>query len=56
MHLYGMPAKMGEILEVAGRFGIPVVEDAAEALGSKYRGLFAGVLGSLPASLLMEIR
>ena len=45
MHLYGMPAKMGEILEVAGRFGIPVVEDAAEALGSKYRGRFCGGFG-----------
>jgi dTDP-4-amino-4,6-dideoxygalactose transaminase len=40
-----MPAKMGEILEVAGRFGIPVVEDAAEALGSKYRGRFCGGFG-----------
>lgn len=45
VHLYGMPAKMGEILEVAGRFGIPVVEDAAEALGSKYRGRFCGSFG-----------
>lgn len=45
VHLYGMPAKMGEILEVAGRFGIPVVEDAAEALGSRYRGRFCGSFG-----------
>ena len=45
VHLYGMPAKMGEILEVAGRFGIPVVKDAAEALGSKYRGRFCGSFG-----------
>ena len=33
-HLYGMPAKMKEIMAVADRYGIPVVEDAAEALGS----------------------
>jgi dTDP-4-amino-4,6-dideoxygalactose transaminase len=35
-HLYGMPARMKEIMEVADRYGIPVIEDAAEALGSEY--------------------
>src|SRR5436190_1165518 len=34
VHLYGMPSKMREILAVANEFGIPVIEDAAEALGS----------------------
>ena len=41
-HLYGMPAKMKEIMEVADRYGIPVVEDAAEALGSEYMGKRVG--------------
>jgi len=41
-HLYGMPAKMKEIMEVADRYGIPVVEDAAEALGSEYMGRRVG--------------
>jgi len=36
VHLYGMPAKMNEINAVASRYGIPVLEDAAEALGSRY--------------------
>ena len=35
-HLYGMPARMKEIMAVADKYGIPVVEDAAEALGSAY--------------------
>jgi len=34
VHLYGMPVKMGEVMEVANRYGIPVLEDSAEALGS----------------------
>ena len=46
VHLYGMPAKM-EILEVANRYGIPVLEDAAEALGSVYKGQKCGTLGEL---------
>jgi len=45
VHLYGMPAKMEQILEVAGRYGIPVLEDAAEALGSRYKGQFCGTFG-----------
>ncbi|MGL5980480.1 MAG: DegT/DnrJ/EryC1/StrS family aminotransferase [Phocaeicola sp.] len=36
VHLYGVPAKMKEILEIAREYGIAVIEDAAEALGSEY--------------------
>lgn len=45
VHLYGMPAKMDEILNVAKEFGIPVIEDAAEALGSTYKGRACGTFG-----------
>ena len=41
-HLYGMPARMNEIMAIADRYGIPVVEDAAEALGSEYMGRRVG--------------
>ncbi len=41
-HLYGMPARIKEIMAVADRYGIPVVEDAAEALGSEYMGRRVG--------------
>ncbi|MDM8003110.1 MAG: DegT/DnrJ/EryC1/StrS family aminotransferase [Bacteroidota bacterium] len=41
-HLYGMPARMREIMAVADKYGIPVVEDAAEALGSEYMGRRVG--------------
>lgn len=47
VHLYGMPAKMQEIMAVAGEFDIPVVEDAAEALGSKYQGQACGTFGKI---------
>jgi len=46
VHLYGMPAKMDEILAVANRFNIPVIEDAAEALGSTYNGRACGTFGT----------
>lgn len=45
VHLYGMPAKMDEILAVAKEFDIPVIEDAAEALGSTYKGKACGTFG-----------
>ena len=47
VHLYGMPARMNEILTVAGKFNIPVVEDAAEALGSDINGKRCGTFGKL---------
>lgn len=49
VHLYGMPARMDEILEIASRYGIPVIEDAAEALGSEYKGKKCGMLGKYGA-------
>lgn len=45
VHLYGMPARMDRIMEIAGKFGIPVVEDAAEALGSDINGRKCGTFG-----------
>lgn len=47
VHLYGMPARMEEILEIAGRYDIPVLEDAAEALGSSLNGRKCGAMGNL---------
>lgn len=45
VHLYGMPAKMDEIMEIANRYGIPVLEDAAEGLGSSLSGHKVGTIG-----------
>lgn len=45
VHLYGMPAKMEEITAIAQEFQIPVIEDAAEALGSAYKGQACGTFG-----------
>ena len=45
VHLYGMPVKMNEVMEVANRYGIPVLEDSAEALGSEYKGQKCGTFG-----------
>ena len=45
VHLYGMPVKMDEVMDVANRYGIPVLEDSAEALGSEYKGRKCGTFG-----------
>lgn len=45
VHLYGLPAAMAPIREVAGKRGIKVIEDAAQAHGARYRGTAAGALG-----------
>jgi dTDP-4-amino-4,6-dideoxygalactose transaminase len=47
VHLFGMPAKMNEILEIAQKYQIPVLEDAAEAVGSTYKGKSCGTLGKV---------
>ena len=43
--LYGMPYKIDRILEVANRYGIPVIEDAAEGFGSRFNGQVLGTFG-----------
>ncbi len=45
VHLYGMPAKMDEIMAIAKEYNIPVLEDAAEALGATYKGQACGTFG-----------
>jgi dTDP-4-amino-4,6-dideoxygalactose transaminase len=47
VHLYGMPAKVNEILAITRNFEIPVIEDAAEAIGSKYHDKYLGGFGDL---------
>ncbi len=43
--LYGMPYKIDRIMEIADRYGIPVIEDAAEGFGSRFRGQALGTFG-----------
>lgn len=47
VHLYGMPAHMHEILSIAAQYEIPVMEDAAEALGSSIIGKMCGTFGDI---------
>jgi len=47
VHLYGMPAKMKEIAAVASTYDIPLIEDAAEALGAHINGKMCGTFGKL---------
>lgn len=45
VHLYGTPAKLDEIMEICQAHGTPLIEDAAESLGSTYRGKYTGTFG-----------
>ncbi|MCB0669691.1 MAG: aminotransferase class I/II-fold pyridoxal phosphate-dependent enzyme [Saprospiraceae bacterium] len=47
VHLYGMPAQLDTIMKIADDYSIPVIEDAAEALGSTYRGRAVGTFGEI---------
>jgi len=46
MHTYGHPCRIDEIVEICKKYHIPVIEDAAESLGSKYKGKSTGIFGS----------
>ena len=46
VHLYGMPARIDEICAIASKYDIPVLEDAAEALGSEFKGQKCGTFGT----------
>lgn len=47
VHLYGMPCKVDELRSVANQYGIPILEDSAEALGSTYKNIKCGTLGDI---------
>ena len=47
VHLYGMPAKMDEIIYISNKYNIPIIEDAAEALGSMYKKQYLGTFGNI---------
>jgi dTDP-4-amino-4,6-dideoxygalactose transaminase len=47
VHLYGQPANMGAVVALADRYGLAVIEDAAQAIGARYRGRPVGGLGLL---------
>ncbi len=47
VHLYGMPSKMEEVMAISKKYDIPVIEDAAEAIGATYKGKAMGTFGEL---------
>ena len=49
VYLYGMPGKIEEIMKVAQRYEIPILEDAAEGFGSRYKGQVCGTFGEYGA-------
>jgi len=47
VHIYGLPVEMDPVLQIAGKHGLQVIEDAAEAIGQTYRGRPCGSFGDL---------
>jgi dTDP-4-amino-4,6-dideoxygalactose transaminase len=49
VHLYGQPAEMDAVLDIAGRHGLPVIEDACQSHGARYKGRRTGSMGAFAA-------
>jgi perosamine synthetase len=49
VHTYGHPAEMDQLMAIAGRYGLKVVEDTAEAIASRYKGKLCGTFGDVAA-------
>ncbi len=47
VHIYGMPAKLNEIISISKKYSIPIIEDAADTLGSTYNDKFVGTFGEI---------
>ncbi len=47
VHIFGLPADMDEINDIASEYGIPVIEDACQAIGAEYKGKKTGTLGTM---------
>ena len=45
VHLYGLPAKMDEIVSICKKYNVALIEDAAESLGTTYKGKYTGTFG-----------
>lgn len=56
VHLTGMPANMDEIMSVAKEYNVPIIEDAAQAVGAKYKGKAVGSLGKLGSFSLHPLK
>lgn len=56
VHLHGLPCDMDRIMDIAGKKGIPVIEDACQAHGAKWRGKYVGTFGKYGCFSLNEVK
>ena len=47
VHTYGCPVNMGKVIEIGNKYGLPIIEDAAEAHGAEYKGKIVGGIGDI---------
>lgn len=56
VHLYGLSANLDEITKICKEYDVTLIEDAAESLGTTYKGKYTGTFGDYGIYSLMEIR